>query len=333
MKAQRGFVLPLTLWILAAIAIAAAAFAEQMETALDLARLAQQRVDLRVDTFNTRAEILFRLATTPMSVYGLGTAPDRAVALDDRPYRGEGGDWLRLQDERGLLNLNLAGDDSIHRLLGALDIPYGQRDRMIDTLKDYIDEDGLRRLNGAEARDYAGTSLPPPRNAQLVTPYEARNILGWRDLPALWQNGGLAELATTGRAVGVNPNTAPWQVLITLPGVTAETAKRLIAARTQGAIQSTDQAALLMGVPGVSLILQVITFPGDSVRVTQGAPGQAWALRYNVSLTPNSEHAPWRVDYTYRIESPYPDVPIEPLPRLPEKSAPPAPAGAPLPPF
>ena len=333
MKQQRGFLLPLTLWILAAIAIAAGGFAEHMMAALDLARLSQRRLQSQIDMANTRAEVLFRLAVTPMSIHGLGLAPGQAVRLDDSPYRGEGADVLRLQDARGLLNLNQAGEDSIHRLLGALGVPYDQRGRLLDTLNDYIDEDSFKRLNGAEARDYADAGLPPPRNEKLVTPYEPRNIPGWRELPRLWQKGGLAELATTGATVGVNPNTAPWQVLITLPGVTAETAKSLIAARGQTAIQSPDQAAALMGVPAVGLMLQVFTFPGDSVRVTQGAPGQAWALRYNVSLTPHDEHAPWRVDYLYKIESPYPDVPVESLPRLPEKSTLPANSGAPLPPF
>jgi general secretion pathway protein K len=324
MTRQRGFVLPLTLWILAAIAIAAGAFAERMMAALDLAKLSGQRIQNLIDMGNTRAEILFRLGTTPMSVNGLGFAPGQAIALDDRPYRGEGRDSLLLQDDRGLLNLNYADDDSINRLFGVLGVPYDQRNWLIDTFKDYIDEDDFKRLNGAEAREYEAAGLPRPRNERLVTPEETRNILGWRDLPPLWQNGGLPELTVTSTSVGLNPNTAPWQVLITLPGVTAEAAWNMIAVREQKAIQSPDQAALLMGVPTVSLMLQVFTFPSNSVRITQGVAGQAWALRYNVSLTPNGDHAPWRIDYHYKIESFYPNVPIESLPRLPEKSTLPA---------
>jgi len=333
MRRQRGFVLPLTLWILAAVAVAAGALAERMMAALELARLSQQRVDKLIDMGGTRAEILFRLAVTPLSPFGLGTAPGQAVALDDRPYRGEGGDVLRLQDNRGLLNLNFAGEESLHRLLGALNVPYEQRSRLVDTLNDYVDEDDLKRLNGAEAREYAAAGLPRPRNEKLVTPYEARNILGWSELPQLWQSGGLPEFVATSRTAGLNPNTASWQVLMTLPGMTEESAKAMIALRAQAPIQTLEQAALLMGRPVSSLLTDLFTFPSNSVRVTQGAPGQAWALRYNVSLTPSGERSPWRIDYVYKIESPYPDVPIEPLPRLPEKSTLPAASAAPLLPF
>jgi len=333
MRRQHGFVLPLALWILAAVAIAAGVFAERMMAALDLARLSQQRVQSLIDMSSTRAEILFRLGTTPMSVYGLGPAPGQAIALDDRPYRGEGQDLLRLQDDRGLLNLNLAGEDSLHRLLGALGVPYPRRNRLIDTFNDYIDEDDFKRLNGAEARDYDAAGLTRPRNEKLVTPYDPINILGWRDFPQLWQNGGLPELAVTGTSVGLNPNTAPWQVLITLPGMTEETAKRIITLRRQTPIRLVDQVAAMIGVPAVNLMMQVITLPSDGIRLTQTAPGQAWALRYNISLTPNGERVPWRMDYHYKIESPYPDVPLESVPRLPEKSTLPANSGTPLSPF
>ncbi len=199
METQRGFVLPLTLWILAAIAIAAGAFAERMMAALDLARLSQQRIQNLVDMGNTRAEILFRLASTRMSVYGLGPTQGQAIALDDRPYQGEGHDLLRLQDDRGLINLNFATEGSLSRLLGVLGIPYEQRGRLVDTFNDYIDEDDFKRLNGAEAREYEAAGLPPPRNEKLVTPYEPRNILGWRDSPPSGKMAGWPNWPPPGR--------------------------------------------------------------------------------------------------------------------------------------
>jgi general secretion pathway protein K len=330
MKRQGGFVLPLTLWILAAIAIAAGAFAERMMAALNLAHLAEQRIQSLIDMDNTRAEILFRLSVTPLTVFGLGSAPGQAIALDDRPYHGEGRSLLRLQDNRSLLNLNFADEDSLHRLLAALNIPFDQRNHLIDTLNDYTDEDGFRRLSGAEAREYEAAGLPPPRNDKLVSPYDLRNILAWRDLPQLWQNSGLSNLTATGTAAGVNPNTAPWEVLITLPGMTEDLTQKIMTLREQTPILSAGEVAGLIGVPTSRLVLQVIAFPSDSIRVTQSVPGQAWALRYNVNLTPFAETAPWRIDYHYKIESPYPDATVESVPQLPKKSTLPANSDTPL---
>lgn len=322
MRRQSGFILPLTLWILAAVAIAAGVFAERMMGALELARLSQQRVQNLIDMADTRAEILFRLASTPMSLYGLGADPAQAVALDDRPYRGEGSTLVRLQDDRGLFNLNLSRAENIHRFLGALNIPYEQRSYLVDTLNDYVDADDFKHLNGAEAREYEAAGLPPPRNAPLVTPYEARNVYGWGDSAPLWKNGLLTELTVTGLSVGLNPNTAPWQVLMALPGMTEEIAKNIIESRQRNPIRSVEQVAPWMESSSMVLLTEVFTLPSDSVRVTQTVPGQAWAMRYNVALTPNAANAPWRIDYSYKIESPYGhDERAGQAPRLPEKSA------------
>lgn len=316
--------LAMTLWILAGIAIAAGYFAERVQRALELAQQSQQNTQALVEIANTRAEILFRLGTTPLSLYGLGTAPSGSILLDGRPYRGEGGGIVRLQDNRGLLNLNIVSDERLNRLLGTLDIPAAQRSAMIDALHDYTDNDNLRRLNGAEEPEYLASGLPPPRNEKLITPYEPRNVIGWRDRPQLWQDNRLPSLTTTSTSVALNPNTAPWQVLATLPGATAESAQAIIVRRQLEPFSSADQLAALLGVPSEQLLFQIITLPADSIRVTQSASGLPWALQYNVSLTPMSARAPWRIDYFYKIGVSYKDDKFEEIPFLPPRAALPA---------
>jgi type II secretory pathway component PulK len=327
----RGFVLPLTLWVLAAMTLVIGVFAERMLGALELAKASQRRVEGSVEISETRAEILFRLGTTPLTVFGLGPL-GAAVALDDRPYRGDGRSVVRLQDARGLLNLNLAGDERIRRLLGVLDVPFEQRGPLADALADYIDEDDFRRLNGAEKREYLAEGLPPPRNDRLLTPYEARNVLGWSGQAQLWRPGGLADLATTSLVVALNPATAPWQVLATLPGMSNDLAQKITAIRANRPLQGADEIAELLGVSGGSLFMQVITFPSDTIRVTHGFPGQSHALRYNVTLTPFGENSPWQIDYHYTFEGDR-DESSGMLGDLPEKAALPANTGTPLSPF
>lgn len=299
MRRQQGFVLILTLSILTAIMIVAAYFGERVHKSLQLAQLRQSLNDRQIAISNTRAEILYRLGTTYLTAYGVG-ASGAEIALDDRPYSNEGS-IVQLQDSRGLLNINYANDERLFNFLGVMNVPVDQRAHLIDTLHDYIDADDLRRLEGAESNDYAELGLPPPRNMPLVSPMELNGIIGWRDMPSLWQDTAVTELVGIGGDAIVNPNTAPWQVLATFPGITPEIAQAIVVRRQLGPIS----VALLDQMAGTSLNTfppSLIPYPSDTIRVTQRAIGMPWSIRYNVTLTPFDIHAPWKIGYYYRIE-------------------------------
>jgi type II secretory pathway component PulK len=319
-------VLAVTLWVLAIVAVAAAYFAERMEHATRLAEQAQLRTQALVDMAGTRAEMLFRVATTPFSLYGLGDSAKDAIALDDRAYGGLGNTLVRLQDNRGLLNLNVVSDDQLERFLNVLGVPAARRAAMIDTLRDYVDEDNLKHLNGAEAADYAAANLPPPRNAKLITPIEARNIFGWKEVAPLWQDNLLPSLTTTSGSFSVNPNTAPWQVLATINGMTPAAAQAIVQARRAAPIAHAEQVEGLTGIAVSTdpFLRDFITLPTDSVRLTQQARGMEWGWQYNVTLTPVSDTAPWRIDYFYRIALPSNDSGKQVTVSLPARAALPA---------
>jgi general secretion pathway protein K len=297
---ERGFVLAMVLWVVAILAIVAGFFAERVARQMELAREAQINADTLVEMATTRARILFRLGTVPMSVYGLGVTANDSIALDGRPYRGAGDTVVRLQDNRGLVNINFVSDERLHRFLAVLGVPAERRAPLVDTLRDYLDEDDLKRLNGGEAPEYAAAGLPAPRNEMLYTPFEARRILGWRDEKSLWENDRLPRLITAGVTVALNVNTAPREVLATLPGVTEEIASQIVATRQFQPYLWLDQIATLAGQPPAGFALGTMVFPGDSVRVTQSAPGLAWARVWSVTLTPNADTGPWRIDYYFR---------------------------------
>jgi type II secretory pathway component PulK len=326
MRAERGFVLVATLWVLALVAVVAVFFAERMGQARALALAAQARNQALLDLSGARADMLYRLATTPVSLYGLGQDPATALALDDRPYRSLGDTLVQVQDNRGLLNLNVVDDERLGRFLGVLGVPPERRSALIDALRDYADEDNLKRLNGAEAAEYAAAGLPPPRNAKLVAPLEARRVYGWAQAPELWKDDVLHGLTTTGTSFSMNPNTAPWQVLAAMRNMTPEGVQAIMAARKLAPIVGPQQVVALTGVQISTdpMLADVVALPADSWRVTQQAPGMGWGWRYNVSLTPVSDFAPWRIDYFYRVELPAQNVHPQAPSRLPERPASPA---------
>ncbi len=319
-RKQQGFVLVLTLWVLVIIAIAAGYFSESVARSVALAQQSRQNTRAMIDMAGTRSEILYRLGVTPITEYGLGRG-NTTISLDNRPYLGLGDTVVRLQDNRGLLNLNLVDDDRLQRFLGLLDIAAEQRGPMTDTLRDYIDADSLHRINGAEADAYRAQGLPPPSNNKLVTPWEARRIIGWRNVPQLWENGRLAQLATTSLSIGINPNTAPAEVLATLPGITEEIAQAIIARRRASPITHEGQLVEMSQVPmNLQFGAGVIPLPSDAIRITQSTPGFSWAIQYNITLTPNGRDAPWRIDYYSRIRTGQRDEDLAGIPQLPPRS-------------
>jgi len=318
-RKQRGFVLVLTLWVLVIVALAAGYFADRVARSIELAQQSRQNTRAVINMAGTRAEILYRLGTTSVTEYGLSRG-NTVIALDNRPYHGLDNTLVRLQDNRGLLNLNTADDGRLQRLLGLLGIPAEKRNHLIDTLHDFTDADDLHRLNGAEKEEYLALNLPPPANSNLITPWEAKRIIGWRDAPQLWNNGRLVALTTTSTSFGLNPNTAPAEVLATLPGVTEEIAQLIIAQRKLSPIMHSGQLAAITSIPGQQLEDVIGILPSDSIRITQSAPGLAWAIQYNITLTPNSNDAPWRTDYYSRVGTNQRDKAKADIPQLPPRS-------------
>jgi DNA uptake protein ComE-like DNA-binding protein len=278
------------------ITIVVGYFSERVARSVELAQQTRQNTQAAIDMVGTRAEILYRIGTTSIDIKGLGSGV-HSIALDNRPYHGVGNSIVRLQDNRGLLNLNLTDDDRLRRFLGVMGVPADQHGRMIDTLRDYIDQDDFVRLNGAERDDYLAQNLPSPANNRLTTPWEVERIIGWRDILQRQGSAQFSEFTTTSLSYGINPNTAPLPVLATLPGMTEALARTLIAQRELIPFANAPQIAALTGTGVEQMMYIVITLPSSAFRITQSVPGIPWAIQYNVSLTPNDSEAPWRIDY------------------------------------
>lgn len=319
-KHERGFVLVATIWIMAIIAIAAAYFAERVSRSLAMAQQRQEVAEQLRIFANSRAEIIFRLATTPMTFSGLGLSP--AIALDDRPYRGTGGDIVRLQDNRGLLNLNFFDGDMMLSFLGQMGVPAEKRQAMLDTLRDYTDEDDLRRLNGAESSEYRARGLPLPPNDFLTTPNQLKSIIGWRDEQSIWHRDRILQMVTTARVAGFNPNTAPLEVLASMPGSNLQVAAALASAR--GVVPLRTVGQLPGAAAGLPMDSDYFLFaPANSVRITQQHRTMPWGLQFSITMTPRSEGTPWRIDYFTRTAVTYVVENEDKIPDLPAWAPPP----------
>lgn len=323
-----GFILPLTLWMIAIMGLVAAALNVWVGNAVANSRTLARRTQLELAQSNITNEVVYMLGTRPTSYRGLEVGPQitfadnndfnavmagpsdsgRYLKFDARSYVSESNPdiVLTLQDGGGLLNLNIATPTNLRRTLTSFDIPEPEINRLIDTLLDYIDDDDLTRLAGAEKTQYARLGLAPPANGLLLTPFEAQRIIGWDKLDAIWKADMAAPLLTTCRGAGFNPNTAPAAALVAnVRGLTRDKADQAVEARTKRPFRNirefgaaadiliTDEPFFYTFVPGTCFIVDLVDKPSGL------------HTRYSLTLEPTSLTRPWRVDYATRIPSQY----------------------------
>ncbi len=186
--------------------------------------------------FNEPADV--RSYAYSMLEVALATVQEVALIDDGKLYAGEQGwsdpvsyagiqvpdGWevqIEIRDESGKLPINTMEEALLNRLLEEeLDFSFGTSRELSSTLLDWIDDDDIRRLNGAESDDYLNEN-PPYRaaNRPLKSLEELSLLKVWKDeffdqdgLPneKYTQLSGLVSVLNTDT---VNLNAAPEQVL------------------------------------------------------------------------------------------------------------------------
>ncbi len=254
---QRGFVLLATLFALVVISIMAAYFAGRVAQIRDAAGIEMVSVEAETDFASFRAKLSYAANINVVTARGLEQgATDMLIreahlgrprlALDGAFHQLDTQTGVAVQDERGLLNINLSPELTLRRFMTLWDIPAAQHNVLVDTLYDYIDGDDTKRLNGAESSQYRAQNLPEPSNAAMTNVLELNRIPVWQTLlegfdkqPGRKQQF-LAEMSV-GRLNGLNANTAPRRVLDAADAFESNTIDALIAARLRGEIISWPQ--------------------------------------------------------------------------------------------
>lgn len=171
-----GAALVLVLWLVALLTALVGAFA----LAARVERL-QQRV--QDDAAHTQEVIRAATSYAVWRLRGGDGAP--AWQPDGRRYR-----WrydgmqvdVRILDESGRINPNLADLSLLEAFLRAMDVAPGEATRLAGAIVDWRDPDDLSPPGGgAEAADYAAAGRSyGPRNARLETLGELQRVLGMR---------------------------------------------------------------------------------------------------------------------------------------------------------
>lgn len=321
-----GFVLAMTLWFLAGIAVVVGLVTLWGLERVRDATADREQVEDEVAMMSTRDTLIYLAATRATTLAGLPVDPlpdderasrllhefgalDRSprggeLRLDGQVYRGAGSVLFAAQDEAGLFSLLWPDALNLDRFLSAHGFGREQIPNLRDPLLDYIDGDDLRHLHGAESRDYERASMPPPPNRRLLLPHELARVMGWHELPAELRER-MQELSTTFYAGALNLNTTPAEVLPGwLPGC-PQSCDLFIQRRTAEPFTSKSaiQAVLGVAIPGDDGF-DYRYGPSDTLRLTLwGRTGMAH--RIHVKLTPLADQrAPWQVLAAYPVPRP-----------------------------
>jgi general secretion pathway protein K len=242
---ERGVALVLVLWVIMVLSLLIAGFAFTMH------------VETQVVSFNrkqVKAEMLARsgieiakwmLVEAEKSATNLGvTALNQTWATNVEWYvdheLGEGKFNVQVFDEQSKLPINRMSEGQLRQVMELLQVEASDSDVIVDSIVDWIDENDLHQLNGAESDYYE--SLTPPYRAKNgpmdrveelllvrgVTPELFFGLPAEGDEPA---RPGLKDIFTTYTTGQVNVNTASRIELQSLLGLDDVQVQSLLAHR------------------------------------------------------------------------------------------------------
>ena len=175
-RADNGFALVSVLWIVMILSIIALSVIAVAQSARKSASLAVQRA---------KAEALAD-AGIYRAIAGLLTLQTK----DRWPADGTKVTWrfhersanVTIEPEAAKIDLNYANHELLRGLFLAVGTSPEKADALADAIEDWRDEDDLKRLNGAERREYAAVGRPDaPANAMYQTIDDVRSVLGMSD--------------------------------------------------------------------------------------------------------------------------------------------------------
>ncbi len=146
---------------------------------------------------------------------GLLHLDDRDPFPQEKEYFGIMLD-IMIIDEESKLNINMLNDINLRRLLKYANVPDDKIQTIIDSLRDWIDPDELRRPSGAEKEYYESLEIPyRPKNMPLSVPEELILIKDFsRDyLYGSEERKGIKDLITTFGDGRLNINTVSKEVM------------------------------------------------------------------------------------------------------------------------
>ena len=312
-----GFVLVATLWALAALAVLAAYIDGVVGADLRHAIEARRALDAEIARRSTEATLVYLLATGRMSHRALileqeqsFTDPfaeeefqpedgDGEILVTGAVYAGPQGTRFSIQDEGGLVSVNVPEISLFATLLEGVGVAGSDAERIVARVEDYIDSDHTLSLNGAEHYDYRKQGEAPPLNWIMASPRELSRVLGVEEImtPGQWRR--IRPLLTMRPVYSYNFNTMRPEILALLLGLDERGLQAVLEERDKGPLRRISRLELLSGKHLDIDDMEVRGLPTRYMRIAVRHESEGSQTLSGVAFIPFGESAPWRKDYRY----------------------------------
>ena len=234
-RKQRGIALVMVLWVLILLGLVAASFLRETRLSTGIARNASE---------NAKAEALAE-AGIYRAMLGLADGDVTAWRVDGTPYRfalGDGTVVVRVQDEGGKVDLNLAPPLLLQGLLQTTGVEANAARNLLDAIVDFRDPDGSRLPGGAEDPEYAAAGRDGgAKDAPFDAKEELLQVLGIDHV--LYD--AIAPYVTVHSQRGrIDLMTAPPLLLQAVPDLTPQQREQIMADRTSGEAPQTARVSV-----------------------------------------------------------------------------------------
>lgn len=225
----RGVAMLIVLWVIMVLSLLIGGFAFTMHVETQVATFSRKELKAewlaRSGIEVARMQLLLDLQSATEGGYDART---QAWATNFEWYvdhlLGEGAYNVNVIDEESKMPLNLASPEQLGKLLNLLGLDPADADVITDSIGDWVDDDDLHKLNGAEDDYYM--SLSPPYHAKNATLDRVEELLMIRGVtPEIYgglladekeglpERPGLKDLLSTLSPPVVNVNTASGYVI------------------------------------------------------------------------------------------------------------------------
>lgn len=302
--------------MIAILFVLAGLFHSYVEAQLNQAAAIKEQLQIDLDMRSTAASVHYMIGTRRRTLAGQtvdladqNLPFDQSVSrlepvggeirLDGRFYQGVGKALFSIQDQGGLLAVNAESTQGLLENVLEREVGASRADELAARLADYIDENVVRRFNGAEAAQYQSEGLSPPTNWYIRSEPELYNVLGWDGILDEGKVEPWRDLFSVAYANALNINAAPEALLRMRLGLSSQDAQQLIAARERHAFRSLDGVADALGVINTWQEEEFSFFPSEGLTIKISCEACAYTLVQRLTITQDGFYGPWQMDYSY----------------------------------
>ncbi|MGL4232254.1 MAG: general secretion pathway protein GspK [Casimicrobium sp.] len=219
LRQQRGMALMIVLGLVVFLSIIALSFSESQRLASQIASNMLNAARSQAAADGAVHKMLYELSKPRVS----------DAQLEENRWKANGiaYEWTENgvlvsvsgRSEAAKIDVNFAAEALLKNLFVSAGVEDGEADSIVAAIRDWTDADILKRPNGAEADDYraAGKKILPT-NDFFVAVEELQNVMGMT--PQLYLAVS-PYLTVHSRSAGIDPQTAPLDVLLKIPNLDA----------------------------------------------------------------------------------------------------------------